>query len=145
MSLEQAIQNAADALNRYCDILEKRPVQEDLPLGTKTGPAEFNAEKKTPAKKAAKKAPKKETPKVEEKAPEQPAETEAEKSLPEVSVGDLRKVGTALVANGYKDEFLAALGEVEAKNVTSVADDKRGPLLAKLESILGRKLSEIED
>jgi hypothetical protein len=138
MSLETAIQNLAEAINRYCETISQPTSQgitvKEVPKTVVTGSIEEKETTKPQPKKRAKKV-----------APKKSLDTEAELSLPEVSIGDLRKIGTTMVNEGLKDEFIEELQVVGASNVTTVPDDKRGELLSKLEVILGKTLNEIED
>ena len=125
----------------------------------KAGPAVTLEETKgEPAKPAKGKGKCKQTPtesKPEPKA-EEPAEpAKAEKpTKPEPKVGaptggptkaDLRKLGTALVSDGKKTEFLALLKKYDAANISALGDHEIDVILPELETLLGKKLAEIAD
>lgn len=153
MSLEQAIQNLADAINNHADAI-RQTGQTLLPLNEVPGtveettdkPAEEPKEGKSGGKGKATPA-KTETPKEEAKKPaEEPKKEETEDDAPEVTLDDLRKVGTALVAEGKKLDFLAYLKEAfDAPNIGTLKSEQYPECLAGLEELLGKKLSEIAD
>jgi len=168
LKLIAALAAIADGLNNVACAIKGNglavPVQ--IPLELKSEPAatgsvspSLDALKEKAAKDAAEKKAKVEA-KVEAKAKEDAAskaeakadsEAKAKETPPTnsgtkaPSVDDLRKVGTALVADGKKTEFLAILAEFEAKNVTSVPEAKRADCLVVLEKALGKKLAELAD
>lgn len=153
MSLEQTIQNLADAINNHADAI-RQTGQTLLPLNEVPGAIEETTDKPAEEPKKGKsggkgkKTPAKtETPKEEAKKPaEEPKKEEAEDNAPEVTLDDLRKVGTALVAEGKKTEFLAYLkDELDAPNISALKSEQYPECLAGIENLLGKKLSEIAD
>lgn len=111
---------------------EDPPKVDSKPKGNKGGKS--NKAKDTPE-------PPKEDPPAEEPAktdPAPPAEGTATKD-------DLRKMGTALVEAGKRNEFIATLGKYGAKNISELGDHETDAVLASLEKLLGKKLSEIPD
>lgn len=156
LKLIAALAAIADGLNNVASAIKGNglavPVQASLEL--KSEPAATGSVSPTLDKLKADAKAKEDAKANAGKTPETPKPSDTPKDTPPPansggtkapSVDDLRKVGTALVADGKKTEFLAILAKFEAKNVTSVPEAKRGDCLAELEKALGKKLAELAD
>jgi hypothetical protein len=164
LKLIAALAAIADGLNNVACAIKGNglavPVQASLelksePAATGSVSPSLDALKEKAAKDAAEKKAKVEAKAKEDAASKAEAKADSEAKAKETppansgtkapSVDDLRKVGTALVADGKKTEFLAILAKFEAKNVTSVPEAKRADCLVELEKALGKKLAELAE
>lgn len=150
MSLEESLNKHAAAIHRFCDLAEAGKFG-ILSETTAIGNAEPVAEEAQPEPKKATKAKAKAEPTPE---PEKPAEAKPEPEAVEeektpareVSLNDLRKVGTELVAKGKKTAFLELLNKnFGVPNIGKLDAAQYPACLTALEEVLGKKLEEIAD
>lgn len=152
MSLEKSIDNHTAAITRLCDLIEAGKFVVPASF-TQGGVVYTSGETPEPSKKggkgskATKTPPPTETPADDAGSPPDDAPEQSDDSTPkEVSLDDLKKVGTALVAAEKKTEFIALLRDkFNVPKIGDLEESQYPAALAGLESLLGKKLDEIAD